>query len=159
MKLTTYLACMGLYIAVAGLTACSGGSSNGELTGDKKQTFLSKGEAEQASPIGIACVSKSPVGNSGKSQNSWEPAYLRGDVNSDGEVNRQDGWVIKNNRVKVSNLACGQVANIAANHMRNEYNNLDYKMFVQLNSTSRIGFNVDILCQSDCELESIDSRL
>lgn len=86
-----------------------------------------------------------------------EPAYLRGDVNGDGLVNRDDAMLAVKRLFKPENFECPATADVGGAPQTNEpdgfFTSQDIYLFNQLKK-GNLEFETDLICESQCDIKN-----
>lgn len=151
-----------LIIAAMGLVACDA-TSNSDKIEQKVTQFDTIAEALSVSPTGQYCEQTitAPTsrgrGHGVKTETTtvYEAAYMRGDINFDGTVNRDDAQLATQKLYKKAfDSACPAVFDVGGSPQTNEPDGFltsqDLFLFGRLKAKGELLFRTDLICASDC---------
>jgi len=145
------------------LIACGDGNSpsNGSSTA-KSLKFETHAQAQAESPTGLVCERTEVVpqsrgrGNGAKSETItyYYPGFLRGDVNSDGLVDRSDAMLAVKELFKVDDVKCPATADIGGYPQTlvpdGFFTAQDVYLFNQFKHSGVITWPQEIICAYNC---------
>ena len=148
-----------IFVALVGC-----GDDNGQGETKKELVFESKIEADTASAINLSCERTEVVpvsrgrGHGVKSETItyYYPAYLRGDVNNDGTITREDALMATKQLFKAEGIECPAVADVGGYPQTltpdGFFTSQDIYLFNQYKTTGVILWPQDVICGYDCEI-------
>lgn len=151
-------------LAVTNFVGCDKKSQSDNANSNRG--YSSKAEADAASPAGLSCevVIQVPIsrGRGGGLDGKYEtevlyfPAYLRGDINSDGQITRDDALLAVKKFFKPENFNCARAADVGG-YPQTEipdgfFTSQDVYIFNQFKSSGIITWPQDLICGQDCEI-------
>lgn len=153
-----------LAVTIFVATGCSKDSENSAIPAT--QGFASKGEAEAASPTGLSCVRVEQVpisrgrgtGLEGKFNEVtyYYPGFLRGDINSDGLINRDDAMLAVHKLFKPENFKCPRTADVAGYPQTlvpdGFFTAQDVYVWNEFKNSGTLSWPQDVICGYDCPI-------
>ncbi len=134
--------------------------------GNGNQAYASKAAADAASPVGYSCekVVQEPIsrgrgtGLDGKynTVTYYYPGYLRGDVNSDGLVNRDDAMIAVKQLFDPNKFTCPRTADIGGYPQTyvpdGFFTSQDTVLWNQFKQTGVATWQNEVICGYDCAI-------
>lgn len=143
------------------LTACTDSDSN---SGSYKEGSIQW--AQSLSPTGETCerTVRTPIsrgrghGLEGKykEETTFLPGYLRGDVNGDGVINKDDAHLATKKFFKPENFECPATADVGGYPQTETpdtyFTSQDIFIFKEFRKTGVITWPIDVICSDECEI-------
>lgn len=151
-------------IAALVLPACAGSKGSGSASTNRGYKTVT--EALSVSPIGQTCevVVQTPIsrGRGGGLEGKYEtevlyfPAYTRGDINSDGQVNREDALLAVKKFFKPENFECAAAADVAGYPQTlvpdGFFTSQDVYIWNQFKNSGQITWQASLICGNNCTI-------
>jgi hypothetical protein len=151
-------------IFVLSSIGCTDNQSFGNKAPELK--FTDKASAEAASPIGVSCtkVVREPIsrgrgsGLDGKYNEVtyYYPGFIRGDINSDGLINRDDAMIAVKNLFDPNKFKCPATADIGGYPQTlipdGFFTSQDVVLWNNFKQSGQITWPSDVVCAFDCAI-------
>lgn len=151
-------------VFVIALVGCT--SEDGKQTVRGSQGYSSVAKAESVSPIGISCEITSCVpisrgrgpGLEGKCEEKtlFYPGFIRGDINGDGQVTREDAMLAVKKLFDPTKFSCPRTADVGG-YPQTEipdgfFTSQDVFIWNNFKQSGQITWPDEVICGYDCEI-------
>lgn len=124
-------------------------SGDGE-TFAANQSFASKAEADNASPVKHSCEKRD-----GEIVRHF-PAYIRGDVDSDGRITLDDARRVLNREFDPRRIKCPATSDVVGANLEGGpdgyFSYFDRRTFARFLETKQVQWRDDLICGFNCEI-------
>lgn len=155
-----------LLVAVLAIGCAEAEMPTEAVQADTQEYFLNAIDAEEASPANLSCeiVTQVPQsrgrgkGLEGKYNETvvYYPGYLRGDINGDGLVTREDAMLAVKKFFKPENFDCPRTADIGGYPRTLEpdgfFTSQDTVLWNEFKHSNVPSWELDVICAYDCDI-------
>lgn len=165
MRTITYI--VALFVTAATIMGCNKDESFSSSQSSNR-AYKTQGEAQQNSPTGVVCeiTRQVPIsrGRGGGLEGKYEtvteyyPGYIRGDINSDGQINRDDAMLAVKRLFDPNKFTCPATADIGGYPQTTTpdgfFTSQDVVLWNNFKTSGVLTWQASVICGFNCAIQN-----